>query len=112
MSARQAVKNVINECIVCKKYNARAFHMPPTPALPSKRVNITHPFCYTGVDYTGNFTVKEMIGNKIKAYILLFTCMSTRATYLELVFSLSVESFIMAFIRFSNWSAQLCSLGI
>ena len=44
-------------------------------------------------------TSKEK-GEVMKTYICLFTCGSTRAIHLELVESLSVESFIRAFRRF------------
>ena len=35
-------------------------------------------------------------------YLLLFTCLSTRAIRLELVDSMSQNDFILAFVRFSN----------
>ena len=102
LNARHAVKNVLNECILCKKYNARAFTVPPTPSLPRERVNLERPFYHTGVDYTGFFFVQDLSNIKVKSYILIFTCMNTRAIHLELVFSLSVENFIMAFVWFYN----------
>ena len=100
--ARQAVKKVIHSCIICSRYISRPFKMPPSPALPAARVSLSKPFIHTGIDYTGHFFVKDMNGNQIKSYILLFTCMCTRAIHLELVFSLNVEDFVMAFVRFSN----------
>lgn len=40
--------------------------------------------------------------NSAKTYILLFTCISTRAVHLELTLSLDVHSFLRAFQRFTN----------
>ena len=37
-----------------------------------------------------------------KAYILIFTCMNTRAVHLEIVMNMTVDEFIMAFFRFYN----------
>ena len=39
-------------------------------------------------------------GDTSKSYVCLFTCAATRAVHLELVTSLSVETFICAFRRF------------
>ena len=102
LHARQCAKRVLKNCILCHKYNSRAFGLPPTPSLPKNRLNLIKPFNHTGVDYTGHFFVKDFSENKHKCYILIFTCMNTRSIHLEIVNSMSVEDFIMAFIRFHN----------
>ena len=101
LQARTSVKRVLKSCIICNKYNNRAFIPPKTPALPSDRVNYAKPFQHTGIDYTGHFFVKNQ-DIKSKVYILIFTCMNTRYVHLELVNSMSLDEFILAFVRFYN----------
>ena len=102
LKARHAIKKVLNKCFVCKKFNNPNFKYPNTPDLPADRVNFIRPFHSTGVDFTGHFYVNTNSGSKLKTFVLIFTCMNTRAVHLELLDSMSTNSFILAFVRFSN----------
>ncbi|XP_013135105.1 PREDICTED: uncharacterized protein LOC106100681 [Papilio polytes] len=56
------------------------------------------PFAYTGIQYFGLLTVT--VGRRReKRWVALFTCLTTRATHLELVNSLTTDSAIMALRR-------------
>ena len=67
-----------------------------------ERVENCVPFSFTGVDFAGPLEVKDLCGqHTFKADICLFTCATTRAVHLELVESLSTESFIKAFRKFT-----------
>lgn len=99
---RSAIESVLHSCFVCKRFNNRPFRPPSTPVLPIDRVNFIKPFQHTGIDFTGNFKVYDQALCKQKMYILIFTCMNTRAIHLELVKNMSTEEFILAFIRFCN----------
>ena len=102
VNVRVACRNVLKNCIVCHKYNSKSFKLPPTPDLPHERVNFLKPFNHTGIDYTGHFFVKDFSGNKHKVYILIFSCMNSRAIHLEVVDTMSTHDFILAFVRFYN----------
>ncbi|KRX13487.1 hypothetical protein T07_7881 [Trichinella nelsoni] len=68
--------------------------------LPVARVEPTFPFCQVGLDFAGPFPVRgEDCGVK-KVYICLFTCMITRAVYLEIVANMTTTSFLAALRRF------------
>lgn len=72
--------------------------------LPPPRVRGDLPFTQTGVDFGGPFSLKSHLARgtrSYKAWIALFTCLSTRAVHLELVTSLSAEAFLAAFHRFT-----------
>ena len=58
-------------------------------------------FFYSGVDYFGPPNFAEGRSNK-KARGLLFTCMASRAIHVELVTSLSLDNFLLAFTRFTD----------
>ena len=100
LSARTRVNSVLRECLICNKFNCRAGKSPFVPSLPPHRVNLTKPFGSTGIDYTGHFYIREGDA-KVKAYILIFTCLTTRSVHLELL-SMDTEDFVLAFLRFSN----------
>ena len=50
-------------------------------------------------DHTGSFAIKDEKGNKTKAYICIFICVTTRAVHLEVMENLSTTSLIMCLSR-------------
>ena len=102
VKARQAVTSVISECTICKRYNTRASRYPGPATLPLSRVKLSVPFAHTGVDYTGHYYIRNDQGDRLKVYILIFSCFNTRAIHLECVNSMSTSEFILAFVRFVN----------
>ena len=58
------------------------------------------PFTYVGLDFFGpcNITIYR---RKEKRYVLLFTCLNTRAVHLEVTASLDLSSFLIAFASFA-----------
>ena len=102
LRGREIVKAHIRNCVICKKLEGLPFKFNLTPSLPLERVENCIPFNFTGVDFAGPLEVKDFCGqHTFKAYICLFTCATTRAIHLELVESLSTESFIKAFRKFT-----------
>ena len=98
---RQTVKNVTSKCVICRHYNGRPFVYPSPPPLPRERVTLDKPFKYTAVDFTGAIPVFDPnTGNMCKEYICLFSCLATRAVFLETIDSLSAEKFILCLKRF------------
>ena len=105
IKGRQAVKRVLKLCVTCRKLEGTPYRTPQVPDLPEFRVSEDPPFTYTGVDFAGPLYIKEEKSENDeneKAYVCLFTCASTRAVHLELVRTLTLESFLNAFRRFSS----------
>ena len=96
---RSEVKRVLKPCVICQKYNAGPFPLPPMAPLPKDRINKAYPFQYVGLDYLGPLKVKMEEETK-KVWICLYTCMVTRAIHLEVVTDLSTNSFIDCLRRF------------
>ncbi|KAK3750713.1 hypothetical protein QZH41_017268, partial [Actinostola sp. cb2023] len=91
---RCKVKGIINKCPICKLYSTKPYGPTATSAMPTFRTEIGRPFETTGVDFAGPLQYK--IGTKKdsgKAYILIFTCATTRAVHLEMTKSQTVEEF-------------------
>ncbi|GBM08755.1 hypothetical protein AVEN_149072-1 [Araneus ventricosus] len=93
--ARKAIKNVLYNCVICKRFNVKSMSSEPTP-LPPDRVTDCAPFEIVGIDLAGPLFLK----NEGKVWIVLFTCAVYRAIHLELVNSLSSDAFLLALRRF------------
>ena len=111
LRGRATVKRIIKRCVVCRKADGLPFQPQPSPDLPSCRVSEEPPFANVGLDFAGPMFIRSENQNSsasksTKSYILLFTCASTRAVYLELAQSLDVPSFLRAFRRFSSQRGQ------
>jgi hypothetical protein len=70
--------------------------------LPAERVQLVTPFMHTGVDFARTVKVRATTGRGVrcsKGYIAVFVCMSVKAFHLEVVSSLTAESFLAALNR-------------
>ena len=98
--AKTLIRKLIHNCIKCFRYNSR-IQAPLMGDLPEEKITPSPPFTYTGVDFTGAFTVEDFQTKEIfKCYMALFVCFSTKAIHLELVSSLSTPACTAALRRF------------
>ena len=116
--SRRLISQVIKRCVSCSKFNAVKATQIMAPN-PRPRLQIAQPWIYVGVDLTGALPIlikkSKLLKvsdlppdmNKVKyspptenAYIVLFTCLSTRAIHLEIVLSNYAEEFLNSFLRF------------
>ena len=67
--------------------------------LPKPRMEPAPPFAYFGVDFFGLWHVQRG-RTAVKRHGALFTCLASRAVYIELADSLGTDSFINALRRF------------
>ena len=105
MKGRQAVKEVVRSCVICKKLEGKCYSTLPAPPLPSFRVSEDLGFTSVGIDHAGSVFVKniyERVGTMYKAYVTAFTCTSTRAIHLELSPNLLGNSLIRTLRRFEG----------
>ena len=96
---RSRLKSILLRCVTCRRQRAQTITKPAPPPLPAERVQWQRPFATVGVDHTGHFYARDAFGNRIKLYICLFVCATTRAIHLEVVDNLSATSFIMCLRR-------------
>ena len=105
LQGRQAVKRVLKRCVTCRRLEGLPYSTYNVPDLPSVRVSEDPPFTHTGVDFAGPLFVRGNTtteSDNNKCYVCLFTCASTRAVHLELTPNLTVDSFLLAFRRFTS----------
>ena len=87
-----SIRKIVKNCTVCKstiKLNQSSYR---NERLYPENI----PYRNVYLDYMGPFYVKKE-GKQVKVYILIFTCMWSRAINLELCIDLSVEEFIRGF---------------
>ena len=101
LKGHSTVKRVIKGCIICKRQHAPLCTQQMAPLLDEQITPDKPPFTFVGIDYFGPLNVKA--GRKhLKRYGCLFTCLTSRAVHLEVAHSLTADSFIAAFQRFTS----------
>ena len=99
------MKQVIKDCIVCKKAQAWSLRGPEPPDLPSYYLSNDYGFSNTGIDFAGPLYVKYIYKNSdslFKCYICLFTCATTRNVHLEFTPSMSAQHLSSCLKRFAR----------
>ncbi|KRY36418.1 hypothetical protein T01_14540, partial [Trichinella spiralis] len=103
ITARNATKKVIRSCLVCRRVDAQPYGLRMGD-LPADRVTESPLFIHTGVDFAGPlFICPDVQGRDArenKAYVCIFTCLPTRAVYVELLRGQTTDSFLQGLRRF------------
>ena len=96
-----SVKRYLSNCSKCVRRKATSIRQLMAD-LPVCRVTATNkPFKFSGCDFLGPLKFRQG-RNECKAWGLLFTCLCTRCIHVEIVTSLDLNSFLLAFSRFTN----------
>ena len=105
VKGREAVKEVVGRCVICKTLEGKCYSTPPGPPSSSFRVSEDLGFTSVGIDHAGSVFVRniyESDGTMHEAYITVFNCTSTRAIHLELSQNLLGNSLIRTLVRFKG----------
>ena len=103
------VKKVLKNCIVCRRINEPPINLNQN-CYRDFRINPENkPFSYVFLDYAGPFFV-TLSGEKVKVWLLLITCLYTRALNIKLCRNATVDEFMRALQLhiFENGIFQLC----
>lgn len=104
LAARRVIRFHVHKCNICFKSKPRPPSSPLMADLPDFRVNqVEKAFTHTGCDYAGPLPYTPVRGRGVKArkaWLIIFTCMTTRCTHIEIATDLSTVSFLNAFKRF------------
>ena len=103
IATREEIREGERACNTCKRRKAKPATQVMAP-LPSARVNTSmRAFTRVSIDYGGPFLTMQGRGrSRVRRYLCLFTCMSTRAVHLEMAYGLDTDSFLNAFNRMIN----------
>ena len=95
MKGRCLIKEIINRCIICCRFEGPPCRNPPPPPLPVFRVTEGPPFSHTGVDFAGSLYVKSREAvESDKVWICLYTCCITQAVHIDLVPNMTAQAFL------------------
>ncbi|XP_061707388.1 uncharacterized protein LOC133517655 [Cydia pomonella] len=103
LSARRVIRDRVAKCNTCFRANPQS-SLPLMADLPSCRVNqVNKPFTHTGCDYAGPLQYTPTRGRGVKsrkAWLCIFTCLTTRCLHIEIATELSTANFLAALKRF------------
>ena len=101
VNGHASVKHYLNQCGQCAVEKAKPVRQLMAN-LPADRISVSHkPFAVCGLDYFAHINYVEGRSTK-KAWGLLFTCMASQAVHVEIVTSLTLKDFLLAFNRFND----------
>ena len=101
--AKKLCKSISRSCVTSQRvYLKTATQL--MGQLPAACTNPTPPFQSTGVDFGGPLICRQggkRRPTKVKSYVCLFICLSTKAVLIELVSELASEAFLATFCQFT-----------
>lgn len=101
---RSFVKMLLHPCVVCRIINTRCYKYPEHSNLPKLRFDERYAFSSLGLDHLGPLFCLPVYGDEqskiFKAWIVIYTCMTTRAVVLDVVSDTRACTFINSFRRF------------
>ena len=102
-SAREAICDWERQCMWCRRRKAQPATQIMAP-LPELRTRLSlRAFSHCAVDFAGPFITKQGRDKaRLKRYLCLFTCLTTRAVHLELAYGLTTDAFLNAFYRMAS----------
>ena len=109
VNGNAAVKAYMRDCGVCNIRRAKKIETLMSDLPLSRTSAHKKPFADCGIDYFRPLMFKEGRSLK-KAWGLLFTCMASRAIHVEMVVSLSLDEFLLAFTRFMDLRGPVSNL--
>ena len=95
------IKGISRKCPKCQRAYERG-SIQSKSLLPSVRTTPAPRFSHSGLDFAGPFLTKRGYTRRpviIRTYAFIFTCLSTRATHIELCLDLSTDKFMAALRR-------------
>ena len=96
---RQTIQKYRQRCLQCRRYDGRPVSQRMAP-LPPERLAVTEPaFTHLAIDGMGPVHTTNGGKKTSKTWVLVITCMVTRAINLEVLWDLTADSFIQAMRR-------------
>ena len=96
-SAYSTVKRVLQQCLVCRKLHNRSIKCIQNDYKDFRINPQAFPFRDIAIDHMGPFSVKSEGGTAIKAYVLIVTCLWSRAVNLLVAQHIDKLSFLLCF---------------
>ena len=104
LNMKKSISRLIKQCVPCRKQRGTTTTQKMAD-LPEERLERSPPFQQVGIDCFGPFytsegkTTRARASNK-KMFVLLLTCLTSRAVHLEPLAGMDTPSFLLAMRRF------------
>ena len=103
IGGKTLTNSVLHKCVTCRKLRGKLEEQRMAD-LPPERLKTCPPFTYVGLDVFGPWTVttRRTRGGlaENKRWVIMFTCMSSRAVHLKVIETMDTSSCINALQRF------------
>ena len=105
------VKSIKSKCVICRKLDKRVSEQV-MGNLPTDRLKPAPPWYSTGIDLFGPYRIRDEVKKRTtsKTYGVIFTCLGTRAVYLDIASDYSADKFLMVLRRFVPLHGYPCKL--
>lgn len=100
--ARRLIRRIKSQCVTCRKLERRIIGQSMGP-VPKERLKPSPPFYHAALDLFGPLLIKDTVKGrcKKKVYGVMINCLSSRASYVDLIEGYDADSFITTLRRFT-----------
>ena len=101
VGVQRLVRSIKFNCVICLKYSGKLAEQIMAP-LPGERLKPAPPWSNTGLDLFGPFHLKGVVNKRStgKGYGVIFTCLVTRAVFIDIATDYSTDAFLLVFRGF------------
>ena len=101
VKANKIVRQILDKCVTCKRVQGKPSNQQMSDLPADRLITDSPPFTNTATDIFGPFYVSKGRGKcQEKRYGVIFSCLVSRATHIEVTPGLDTNSYINAFRRF------------
>ena len=95
--AFMTVKKIIKDCLICRRFNSKPISLNQSPYRDFRLSPENIPYRQIYIDFIGPFKIKKENGETGKVWLLILTCLWSRAVNLKICPDLSTKEFLMSF---------------
>ena len=101
LQGRRVVKAIVYQCVICRK-NRKSHLNQIIGKVPDFRALPSPPFTYCSVDLFGPMLVRGEVNKRTRAKVwgCVYSCLSTRAIYVDIVQNYGTDAFLIVHRRF------------
>ena len=98
LGIERMIKSIRYKCIPCRKMYGKLMSQVMAP-LPVDRLKPAPPWYSSAVDIFGPLSIKGEVNKRSsgKGYGVIFTCLLTRAVYVDIATDYSTDAFLLVF---------------
>ena len=114
LSGSRVIKRFLADCVICRRIRGKPTEQMMAP-LPKERLETLAPFDHVGIDFFGPYFVHDGRNTRRsnatkKVWVMLVTCLASRACHVEVVPSMDTASFELGLRRFLALRGKITSI--